>query len=125
MNKTGKNKYQLVEKPWFLTSEKKTFENKKSSQGCDIKVYVHSDLVNSGSFTIPPHKRLGRISAHPSYETYYVVRGTLKVQLPRLNEIVTVKTGEMFYMPGGMIHAPFNEAEEECFVVWHSGPGWP
>jgi uncharacterized RmlC-like cupin family protein len=54
-----------------------------------------------------------------------VVRGTLKVLLPRLNETVTVKTGELFYMPGGMIHAPLNDDNEECFVIWHTAPDWP
>jgi quercetin dioxygenase-like cupin family protein len=101
-----KPKYKLVEKPWLVTSEKKTFENRKSSEGCDLKVYVHGGQLTGGSFTIPPHKRLGRISAHPADETYYVVRGTLKVLLPRLNETVT-------------------DDNEECFVIWHTAPDWP
>ncbi len=125
MNEEDGKKYKLLEKPWILTSESKTFENKITSQGVDLKVYFHSDELNGGSVTLPPHKRVGKISAHPSAETYYVVRGELKVELPRLKETITVKTGELFYMPGGMIHAPFNDSDEECFFIWHCGPDWP
>ncbi len=125
MNEKDGKKYKLLEKPWLLASEKKTFEDRKSSEGCDLKVYVHGDKITGGSFTIPPHKRLGRISAHPADETYYVVRGILKVELPRLKEVITVPTGEMFYLPGGMIHAPFNDSNDECFVIWHCAPDWP
>jgi mannose-6-phosphate isomerase-like protein (cupin superfamily) len=122
---SNEKEYRLKEKPWILASENDTFENRKSSQGCDLKVYIHGDQITCGTFTIPAGKRLGRISAHASDETYYVLEGTLKVELPRLAETVTVKTGEAFYMPGGMIHAPFNDGEEECVVLWHCAPDWP
>ena len=125
MNEEDGKEYRLLEKSWILTNESKTFENKITSQGVDLKVYFHSDELNGGSVTLPPHKRVGKISAHPADETYYVVRGELKVELPRLKETITVKTGELFYMPGGMIHAPFNDSDEECFFIWHCGSGWP
>ena len=125
MDEEKGKKYKLLEKPWILANESKTFEDKITSQGVDLKVYFHSDELNGGSVTLPPHKRVGKISAHSADETYYVVRGELKVELPRLKETVTVKTGELFYMPGGMIHAPFNDSDEECFFIWHCGPGWP
>ncbi len=124
--KTKKKKgYLLEEKSWLLGSDKKTFEARKSSQGCDLKVYVNGDQITCGTFTIPANKRLGRISAHAADETYYVMKGTLKVELPRLGETVTVKKGEVFYMPGGMIHAPFNDGQEDCEVLWHCAPDWP
>jgi len=120
-----RKKYLLQEKPWILANDEHFFEQRKSSQGCDILISVHGDKITCGTFTIPPKMRLGRISAHPSDETYYVLSGTLKVELPRLGETVTVKKGEFFYMPGGMIHAPFNDGDEACVVVWHSAPDWP
>jgi len=125
MDEEKGKKYKLIEKPWILANESKTFEDKITSQGVDLKVYFHSDELNGGSVTLPPHKSVGKISAHSADETDYVVRGELKVELPRLKETVTVKTGELFYMPGGMIHAPFNDSDEECFFIWHCGPGWP
>jgi len=125
MDKSVKKEYKLVEKPWILSNENNTFENMITSQGVDMKVYFHTDDLNGGSVTLPPHKRVGKISAHPSAETYYIVRGVLKVELPRLKETVTLKPGDLFYMPGGMIHAPYNDSEEECFFIWQCGPGWP
>jgi len=118
-------KYKLQEKPWILASSENVFERRKSSQGFDTIVYIHGEKITCGTFNIPSGKRLGRISAHSSDETYYVLQGTLKVELPRLGEVVTVKKGEFFYMPGGMIHAPFNDGDEECLVVWHTAPDWP
>jgi mannose-6-phosphate isomerase-like protein (cupin superfamily) len=118
-------KYQLEEKTWILASDTSTFEDRLSSQGCDVKVYLVGDKITCGTFTIPPGKRLGRISAHPSDETYYVVSGTLQVELPRLEETITVKKGEVFYMPGGMIHAPYNAGKEDCVILWHCAPDWP
>ena len=123
--KEEKKQYKLQEKTWILASGESTFEDRKSSQGCDIKVYVHGDQITCGTFTIPAGKRLGRISAHAADETYFVFDGTLKVELPREGEIVTVNKGEVFYMPGGMIHAPFNDGEEACEVLWHCAPDWP
>ncbi len=125
MDEKNEKKYKLVEKPWILSNEEKTFENKITHTGVDLKVYFHADDLNAGSVALPPGKRVGNISAHPSAEMYYIVRGELKVELPRLKEIVTVKAGEMFYMPGGMIHAPFNDSQEECFFIWICGPNWP
>ena len=125
MNENDGKKYKLIEKPWMLTNENKTFENKITSQGVELKVYFHTDELNGGSVTLPPHKHVGKISAHPAAETYYVVSGVLKVELPRLKETITVRPGELFYMPGGMIHAPYNDSEEDCFFIWHCGPGWP
>ena len=115
----------LKEKEWLLASENQAFESRRSSQGCDLKIYLVGDQITCGSFTIPPGKRLGRLSAHRADETYYVVRGKLKVQLPRLEQTVEVKQGEVFYMPGGMIHAPFNDGPGECVVLWHCAPDWP
>ena len=120
-----KNVSLLDEKPWIIGSANNPLEARKSSQGCDLKVYVHGDKITCGTFTIPQGKRLGRISAHGADETYYVVNGTLKVDLPRRGETVTVKKGEVLYMPGGMIHAPFNDGQEECVVLWHCAPDWP
>ncbi|MGD0224026.1 MAG: cupin domain-containing protein [Terriglobia bacterium] len=115
----------LKEKKWVLASETKVYESRKSSQGCDLKIYLCGDQITCGTFTIPPGKRLGRISAHRADETYFVISGALKVNLPRLDETVEVKKGEVFYMPGGMIHAPFNEGKEDCVVLWHCAPDWP
>jgi mannose-6-phosphate isomerase-like protein (cupin superfamily) len=115
----------LKEKNWILGTDSKPFDKRKSSQGCDLKVLVHGEKITCGTFVIPPGKRLGRISAHSSDETYYVVRGILKVELPRLGETMIVKKGEIFYMPGGMIHAPFNDGEDDCEVLWHCAPDWP
>jgi len=116
---------ELQEKPWVLASDDNPYLSTKSSQGCDVKIYVRGDKVACGNFVIPPGKRLGRISAHSGDETYYVVKGILKVELPRLEETVEVKTGQVFYMPGGMIHAPFNDGSDECEVLWHCAPEWP
>ncbi len=121
----SKKKYLLEEKSWLLGSDKKPFEARKSSQGCALSVHIHGDQITCGTFTIPTGKRLGRISAHAADETYYILEGELKVELPRLGETVTVKKGESFYMPGGMIHAPFNDGKEECKVLWHCAPDWP
>ena len=125
MPKKKKRQRKLEEKSWKIGSDKKCFEARKSSTGCDLKLYVKGDKIVCGTFTIPPGERLGRISAHASDETYYVVRGTLKVELPRLGETVTIRKGELFYMPGGMIHAPFNDGAQECEVLWHCAPDWP
>ena len=116
---------ELKEKGWILASDEKPYESRKSSQGCDVKVHVHGDQITCGTFAIPPGKRLGRISAHRGDETYFVLSGTMKVNLPRLDETVEVKQGQVFYMPGGMIHAPFNDGREECKVLWHCAPDWP
>ena len=115
----------LKEKKWILASADNAFESRRSSQGCDLKVYVHGEQMTCGTFTVPPGKKLGRISAHRADETYYVLSGTLKVHLPRPDETVQVKTGEVFYMPGGMIHAPYNDGPEDCQVLWHCAPDWP
>ena len=123
--KAEQNKHTLEEKSWLLANDQDCFEKRQSSQGCDLKIYLCGDKITCGTFTIPPGKNLGRISAHASDETYYVVRGTMKVNLPRLDEIVTVKQGDVFYMPGGMIHAPFNDGEEDCEILWHCAPDWP
>lgn len=119
------NEYLLKEASYILVNGSNAFECRKSSNGCDVIVYVNGRQITCGKFTIPPHKRLGRISAHPSDETYYVIKGTLRVLLPRLEETIEVKEGEVFYMPGGMIHAPLNESDEECVVLWHCAPTWP
>lgn len=123
--KKDKKKYLLEEKSWITGSDSKVFESRKSSQGCDLKVYVHGDQITCGTFSIPPGKRLGRISAHSADETYYVIKGVLKVNLPRLEETITVKQGEVIYMPGGMIHAPYNDGPDDCEVLWHCAPDWP
>lgn len=115
----------LKEKGWVLASEEKVYESRESSQGCDLKIYVCGDQITCGTFTIPSGKHLGRISAHKADETYFVISGTLKVNLPRREETVEVKKGEIFYMPGGMIHAPFNDGKEDCVVLWHCAPDWP
>lgn len=115
----------LKEKHWVLASEDKVYQARKSSQGCDLKIYCHEDQITCGTFTIPPNMHLGRISAHRADETYYIIKGTLKVNLPRLDETVEVKQGELFYMPGGMIHAPFNDGQVDCVVLWHCAPDWP
>lgn len=117
--------FKLKERDWILASDSSTFENRTSSQGCDLKVYLVGDQITCGTFTIPPGKRLGRISAHKADETYYVISGTLKVNLPRLDKTIEVRKGEVFYMPGGMIHAPFNDTQDECVVLWHCAPDWP
>ena len=113
------------EKGWALGSPERVQWTKKSSTGCDVDVYVRGAKVTCGTFAIPPGKRLGRISAHAGDETYYVVRGRLQLHLPRLDETVEVKEGEVFYMPGGMIHASYNDGEEVCVVLWHCAPTWP
>lgn len=120
-----KRRSDLEEKKWILASESNPYESRESSQGCDVKIYIRGDRITCGTFAIPPGKRLGRISAHAGDETYYVIRGTLKVELPRLSETIEVKQGEVFYMPGGMIHAPFNDGKEMCKVLWHCAPDWP
>ena len=116
---------ELKEKGWILASEEKVYESRKSSQGCDLKIYIHGNQITCGTFTMPHGKHLGRISAHRADETYFVISGTLKINLPRLDETVEVKKGEVFYMPGGMIHAPFNDGNEDCVVLWHCAPDWP
>jgi mannose-6-phosphate isomerase-like protein (cupin superfamily) len=125
MNEKDGKKYKLLEKSWILSNEKKTFENKLTSTGVDMKAYFHTDDMTAGSVTLPPGKYVGKMSAHQDAEMYYIIRGELKVELPRLKETVLVKAGEMFYMPGGMIHAPFNDSKEECFFIWICGPNWP
>jgi mannose-6-phosphate isomerase-like protein (cupin superfamily) len=114
----------LKEKPYLLVSSKNALL-RKSSQGCDEKFFIHSDKISCGTFVIPPGKRLGRISAHGADEIYFVLRGTLKVNLPRLEETIEVKTGEVFYMPAGMIHAPYNDGKEETEIFWSCAPEWP
>ena len=116
---------ELKEKTWVLGSPERAYQRRKSSTGCEVDVYVRGEKITCGTFEIPPGKRLGRISAHAGDETYYVVKGTLQVELPRLAETVEVKEGEVFYMPGGMIHAPFNDGEESCVVLWNCAPQWP
>jgi mannose-6-phosphate isomerase-like protein (cupin superfamily) len=118
-------KTKLEEKSYILANKNQCFERRQSSQGCEVNVYVHGDKITCGNFIIPPGKHLGRISAHGSDEIYYVIRGVCKVELPRLNKRVTVKAGSVFYMPAGMIHAPYNDGKEETEVFWTCAPEWP
>ncbi len=97
----------------------------KSSQGYPVALFMRGDKISCGTFTIPPGKRLGRISAHAGDEIYYVLRGTCHVELPRHGETFAVKAGDVFHMPGGMIHAPFNDGDEETEVFWACAPEWP
>lgn len=120
-----KPEYKLKEKTWIIANENNVFEDRKSSQGHSIKVYIHGEKITGGTFVIPPKAKLGRISAHPSDETYYVLKGKMKVDLPRLGKVIDLDTGDLFYMPGGMIHAPFNDTDEECLILWHCAPDWP
>lgn len=122
---SAKKGYKLKEPTYELANEKKCFEKRKSSQGCDLKVYIHGKNITCGTFTIPPKKNLGRMSAHSADETYYVTSGTLRVKLPRIDEDIEVKKGEVFYMPGGMIHQPYNNGDVDCVVLWHCAPEWP
>jgi len=97
----------------------------KSSQGCPVGLFMQGDKITCGTFTIPPGKRLGRISAHSGDEIYYILRGTCKIKLPRYEKVVKAATGDLFYMPGGTIHAPFNDGKEETEIFWACAPEWP
>lgn len=100
-------------------------EEKKSSQGCPLKILIQREKITCGTFAIPPGKRLGRISAHSGDEIYYVLKGTLWVELPRYEETVEIKENEGFYMAGGTIHAPHNiHGKEETLVFWVCTPEW-
>jgi len=100
-------------------------EARQSSQGCPLTFLLKREKVTCGTFTIPPGKRLGRISAHSGDEIYWVLKGTLWVDLPRTEETVEVKENEGFYMAGGTIHAPHNvPGEEETMVLWFCTPDW-
>lgn len=98
---------------------------KPSSTGCPVRIFVHSGKLTCGTFVIPPHGRLGRISAHGGDEVYYVVQGTCRVSLPRLEQTVEVKQGHTLYIPAGMIHQTSNDGREEAEVFWCAAPEWP
>lgn len=97
----------------------------KSYNGYPMKVLVKRGKISCGTFSIPPGKRLGRISAHSGDEIYYVLKGTLWVDLPRTEESVQIKEEEGFYMPGGTIHAPHNvPGKKKTLVFWVCTPDW-
>ncbi|MCL5071928.1 MAG: cupin domain-containing protein [Actinobacteria bacterium] len=112
------------EKKYKLVSPEKAVK-RITSTGCLQKIYINGNKITCGTFIIPPNTRLGRISAHGSDETLYVLRGLCKIELPRLKEIIEVKKEELFYIPAGMIHAPFNDGVEEVEVFWSCAPDWP
>jgi mannose-6-phosphate isomerase-like protein (cupin superfamily) len=100
-------------------------EARPSSQGCPLTFLVKKEKITCGTFTIPPGKRLGRISAHSGDEVYLVLKGTLWVELPRYEETVEVGENEGFYMAGGTIHAPHNlHGTEDTLVFWFCTPDW-
>lgn len=100
-------------------------EQRKSSHGCPVDILLKREKITCGTFSIPPGKRLGRISAHSGDEIYYVLKGTLWVDLPRTEETVEVPQNQGFYMPGGTIHAPHNvPGQEEVLVLWFCTPDW-
>lgn len=115
---------EFKEKSYQLVSSS-TAISRPTSQGCPLKIFVRGDSITCGTFTVPPGKRLGRMSAHGSDEIYHILKGTLKVHLPRLDDTVTVRAGDVLYMPAGMIHAPYNDAEEAAEVFWACSPTWP
>ncbi len=100
-------------------------ETRRSSQGWPVTLLLKKDKITCGSFSIPPGERLGRISAHSGDEVYYVLKGTLWVDLPRVEETVEVRQNEGYYMAGGTIHAPHNiPGTEEVLVLWFCTPDW-
>lgn len=49
-------------------------EERKSSQGCPLTFLLKREKITCGTFTIPPGKRLGRISAHSGDEIYWILK---------------------------------------------------
>ncbi len=96
-----------------------------SSQGCSVDIYAKSNKLTFGVTTIPAKKRLGRMAAHGGDEVYYVLQGCCKVTLPRFDKVVELNVGDVFYMPAGCIHAPFNEGDEDVVILWACAPEWP
>lgn len=124
MSQANLSEDQFEEKTYQIASPSTSIK-RCSSQGCPEQIFLKGDQITCGTFTIPPGKRLGRISAHGSDEIYLILRGTCKVNLPRHEEMLVVKTGEVLYLPAGMIHAPYNDGEEETEVFWACSPTWP
>lgn len=97
----------------------------KSSQGCDVDIYIQNDLMTVGITKIPPKMRLGRIAAHSGDEVYYILRGKCIVELPRHEQEVYLSEGDIFHIPAGQIHAPRNDFNEEVDIFWVCSPSWP
>lgn len=68
--------------------------------------------------TIPPGER-ARAHMHESHETaIYVLSGVSEMRYgPRLEHHMTVKAGEMLYIPAGMPHLPANTSDEPVTAV--------
>lgn len=68
--------------------------------------------------TIPPGER-GRAHLHENHETaIYVLSGVSEMWFgPRLEHHMTVKAGEMLYIPAGIPHLPANASGEPVTAV--------
>jgi len=97
-----------------------------SSQGCPLEIFISNDKLTFGLTKIPPKKRLGRMAAHSGDEIYYILSGECIVENPRHNTETLLKKGDIYYIPGGQIHAPRNDSENETVeILWFCTPSWP
>ncbi|MBN9020281.1 MAG: cupin domain-containing protein [Rhizobiales bacterium] len=92
-------------------------------QGHDYVAGISAESVGASGLcmimlTIPPGGR-AKAHLHESHETaIYVLAGEAETWFgERLEQCLTVKAGEMFYIPAGMPHLPVNRSGAPCTAV--------
>lgn len=93
-------------------------------QGLEYAVGVSAETVGATGLhlqlvTIPPRTR-GRAHKHETHETaIYTLSGTSGCWYgERLDEHVTTRAGDFFYIPAGVPHLPYNPSETTpCIAV--------
>ena len=79
---------------------------------------VGSQAICMHLLTVPPGAR-AKAHYHASHETaIYCISGeTVTYFGDRLEQVLTVRAGDMFYIPAGVPHVPVNRSSEPCTVV--------
>jgi len=79
---------------------------------------VGSQAICMHLLTVPPGAR-AKAHYHATHETaIYCISGeTVTYFGDRLEHVLTVKTGDMFYIPAGVPHVPVNRGDVACSVV--------
>ena len=92
-------------------------------QGHDYLAGISAESVGARGIcmimlTLPPGAR-AKAHLHDSHETaIYVLSGEAETWFgEKLEQRLTVKAGEMFYIPAGMPHLPVNRSGAPCTAV--------
>lgn len=85
------------------------------------RLLASTDKISVGIFTLTPGMYMSRPDFHEGDEVYYILKGTLTVEIDE-QECFDVNEGEAFLIPAGRKHRDFNFTEQMMIGVWAIAP---